>query len=103
MYVKDCYATLFNSNLKGSEKVTVKNISVAEKKKDGTYEYESWTARFVGKAKDVVDTLPEKSKIKVTGNVHTGYDKEKKQSYPYMLVTVVEPMETNDVSGIEEW
>lgn len=103
MYVKEQYATIFNSNLKGSDKVTVKNLSVSEKKPDGTYENESWTGRFVGKAKTVVDELPEKTRVKITGNVHAGYDKEKKQSYPYILVTVCEPLESKTEDVDVDW
>ena len=94
MYITGIYGTIFNSKLKGSDKVTIKNLSVSEKKQDGTYANESWTARFVGKAKAVVDTLPEKTRVKITGNVHTGYDKEKKVNYPYVLVTVCEVLES---------
>lgn len=94
MYIKDQYVTVFNSNLKGSEKVTVKNLSASEKKQDGTYESESWTGRFVGKAKEVADKVPEKTRLKISGNVHAGYNKEKKQNYPYILVTAAEVVES---------
>ena len=99
MYIQNVYGTIFNSKLKGSDKVTIKNLSVSEKKQDGTYTNESWTARFVGSAKAVVDTLPEKTRVKITGNVHTGYDKDKKANYPYVLVTVCEVLEAKPAEG----
>lgn len=99
MYIKDQYATLFNSNLKGSDKVTVKNLSMGDKQKDGSYAYESWTGRCVGQAKELVDTLPEKTRLKISGQVHTGYDKESKKSYPYILVTHAEVVESTGASS----
>lgn len=95
MFVKDQFATIFNSALKGTEKVTVKNLSISEKKKDGSYDSESWTARFVGKAKDLVDTLPEKTRVKISGHVYAGYDKTTKKNYPYILVTNCEVLARN--------
>lgn len=102
MYIKDQFVTVFNSNLKGSDKVTVKNLSISEKKTDGTYESESWTGRFVGKAKEVVDAVPEKTRLKISGNVHAGYNKEKKQNYPYILVTVAEVLESKAAPAEEK-
>ena len=99
LFVKDQFVTIFNSNLKGSDKVTIKNLSTSEKKQDGTYENESWTGRFVGKAKAVVDNLPEKTRVKITGNVHAGYDKEAKRNYPYVLVTACEVLDSNRASA----
>ena len=95
LYIQNQYVTMFDSNLKGSDKVTIKNLSTSERKQDGTYENESWTGRFVGKAKALVDTLPAKTRIKITGNVHPGYDKESKRNYPYVLVTGAEVLESN--------
>ena len=89
MYVK-AYGTVYSSKLSDTEKVARRSLAVSDKKPDGTYETEYWDARFVGKAKDLVDTLPEKTRVEIQGNVHTGYDKEKHQSFPYILVTVAE-------------
>ena len=95
MFIKDQYATIFQSALKGTEKVSVKNLSISEKEKDGTYKSESWTARFVGKAKELVDTLPEKTRVKISGHVYAGYDKTTKRNYPYILVTNCEVLARN--------
>ena len=101
MYIQNQYVTVFNSKLAGSDKVTIKNLSYSEKKKDGTYENESWTGRFVGQAKELVDTLPEKTRLKITGQVHAGYVPDKKMSYPYILVTSAEVLTkpSTDVDG----
>ncbi|MDO4500675.1 MAG: hypothetical protein Q4B60_05300 [Erysipelotrichaceae bacterium] len=89
MYVKS-YATVYSSKLSDTEKMARRSLAISDKKPDGTYETEYWDARFVGKAKELVDILPEKSRISFQGNVHTGYDKEKHQSFPYILISVAE-------------
>lgn len=51
------------------------------------YEFENWNARFVGKAREKALSLEDKSRITLTQwAAHTGYNKEKKQSYPYLMV-----------------
>lgn len=105
MYIQT-YATLFNSKLEGTDKVIIKNLSVSEKKQDGTYENETWTARFVGAAKDLVATLPEKTRLKVSGNVHNGYNKEKGVNYPYLFITKAEVVPSKNEAAedaIENW
>ena len=60
-------------------------------KVEGEYSYESWNARFVGDAKKVIETLDDKSVVTLKSfEVRQPYDKEKKQSYPYVLVTKLE-------------
>ena len=51
------------------------------------YEFESWNARFVGKALEKAKKLESKTRIRLTEwNVHNPYDKERKKNYPYILV-----------------
>ena len=71
------------------------------------YEYESWNARFVGKAYDKAKELADKTFIKLTEwSVRNPYVKEKKRSYPYILVMDFEIHERggkgNAGSGLEE-
>lgn len=86
-------ATFFTSKLENSEKVTNGRVSVpvntGRKDKDGKdiWAYESWNARFVGKAREKALALTDKAKITLTEWAsHPGYDKEKKQCYPYLMV-----------------
>ena len=92
MYVHT-YATLYSSKLADTDKVARRTLAVSEKKADGTYETEYWDAKFVGKAKDAVELMAEKTRIEIHGNVHNGYDKDKNMSYPYILVTVVDKVD----------
>lgn len=89
MYVHT-YATLYSSRLADTDKVARRTIAVSEKKADGNYDTEYWDARFVGKAKDTVMTMAEKTRIEIQGSVHRGYDKDKGEAFPYVLVTVVD-------------
>ena len=51
------------------------------------YVFETWHARFVGKAYDKAKSLTDKSKITLTKwSAHNPYVAEKKRSYPYLLV-----------------
>ncbi len=60
-------------------------------KVEGEYSYESWNARFVGEAKKVAETLEDKSIVTIKQfDVRQPYDKDKKKSYPYVLVTKLE-------------
>ena len=92
MYVHT-YATLYSSKLADTDKVARRTLAVSEKKADGTYYTEYWDARFVGKAKDAVEFMDEKTRVEIHGNVHKGYDKDKNMSYPYILVTVVDKVD----------
>ena len=59
-----------------------------------TYEYEWWTARFVGEAREKALTLEDKTPINlIEFSAHNPYNKEKKQSFPYLLVTKFEVLE----------
>ena len=92
MYVHT-YATLYSSRLADTDKVARRTIAVSEKKADGTYDTEYWDARFVGKAKEAIMTMAEKTRIEIQGNVHRGYDKDKGEAFPYVLVTVVDKVD----------
>ena len=104
MYTKNArnYVNFFKSESaeKNTEKVAYGRISEAIKQtgtdgaplmQDGkqVYEFETWNARFVGKAKKKFDENPLKDKdsiILTEWAVRNPYSKEKKQSFPYILV-----------------
>ena len=92
MFIKT-YATIYNSKIQNTEKLTNKSLAISDKKGDGTWETEYWTGKFVGKAKETVDALNDKARVLIQGNVHNGYNKDTKQYYPYILVTSVEVVE----------
>lgn len=53
------------------------------------YEFETWSVRLVGKAKEKYDKAPldDKTSIILTEwAAHVTYNKEKKQSFPYLVV-----------------
>ena len=94
MYAKNNNHVTFFKDEKNqnTDKVVYGRISEAIKtgKKDGDkdiYEYESWNARFVGKAYDKAKELKDKDHITLTEwNVRNPYVQEKKRSYPYILI-----------------
>lgn len=79
-----------------TEKMFVGTVSdgvPSGKDKDGktTYSYEYWTTRFVGEALEKAKALENKTHINlVEFSVHNPYNKEKKQNFPYLLVTKFE-------------
>lgn len=82
-----------NHNAQNTDKMIQGRISESVKtgRKDDAgkdiYEFESWNARFVGKACEKAKSLPDKSKITLTAwAARNPYSKEKKRSYPYLLV-----------------
>ena len=95
-----------NPNATSTDKMIQARVSISEKsgKKDGkdVYEYESWPARFVGNACEKAKNLPDKSKITLTAwAARNPYNKEKKRSYPYLLVMDFEVVE-QDALGMPE-
>lgn len=51
------------------------------------YEFESWNARFVGKAKEKAEKLEDKTVIILTSwNARNPYSKEKERAYPHIVV-----------------
>jgi len=77
--------TLYNVEDMG--KYVKARMQTSEKKQDGTWENSGWFVNFVGKAKDKVAGLGDKSKIEVTSMKITNvYNKEKKQSYLNVVV-----------------
>lgn len=82
-----------NPNAKNTDKMIQGRVSESVKTgrrgEDGKdiYEFESWDARFVGNACEKAKNLPDKSKITLTAwAARNPYNKEKKRSYPYLLV-----------------
>ena len=64
-------------------------INTNEKGEDGKdiYEYETWDARFVGRALEKAKGLADKTRITLKEwSARNPYNKEKKRSYPYLLV-----------------
>lgn len=68
------------------------------------YEYQSWPARFIGKAYEKAVNLADKSKITLTQwAAYNPYVKEKGLSYPYLLVMDFEVQEQGQEStGVQE-
>ena len=103
MYVKNKnYVTYFvDENAKNTDKVFYGRISEAIKvgEEDGKnkYEFEQWNARFVGKAKEKAEQLADKTRIALTEwAAHNPYNKEKKRSYPYIMVMDFDVAEQGD-------
>lgn len=89
-----------NPNAQSTDKMIQGRISESVKtgRKDAEgkdiYEFESWNARFVGNACEKAKNLPDKSKITLTAwAARNPYNKEKKRSYPYLLVMDFEVQE----------
>ena len=103
MYTKNAknYVNFFvDERAVSTDKVFYGRVSEAIKKigidgkplmQDGkvVYTYETWNARFVGKAKKKCDEHPlaDKTSIILTEwSVHNPYVKEKERSFPYILI-----------------
>ena len=102
MYAKNTsnYVTFFESEKENTEKVIYGRVSEAFRQtgadgkplmQDGrqVYEYETWNARFVSKARDKFNENPLSNKASIILTewcVFNPYNKEKKQSYPYILI-----------------
>lgn len=104
MYAKNNnYVTFFVDNHnENTDKVVYGRISEAIKtgKKDengkDVFEYENWNARFVGKAREKAAALADKTAITLTEwSARCSYNKEKKMSYPYLMVMDFEIREKN--------
>lgn len=102
---------------KSTEKMICGRVSEAIKTDrtgaDGkaVYEYETWPARFVGNALEKAATLTDKTRITLTKYAaRNPYSKERKRSYPYLLVMEFEVREPgvkaegeeNDFVPVEE-
>lgn len=104
MFVKtNNYATYFvEKDANNTDKVLYGRVSeaikVGEENGKPKYEFEGWNARFVGKAREKAAGLADKTSIKLTEFVvRNPYNKEKKRSYPYVMVTDFEVAErTNE-------
>ena len=102
MFVNDANVVMMyfedkNAFERNTEKVIYGRLSESQdkyengKKVEGEYTYESWNARFVGDAKKIVENLKDQSVVTLkTFDVRQPYDKDKKQSYPYLLVSKLE-------------
>ena len=93
MYSKsENYVTYFvDENARNTDKMFCGKVSeaikVGEENGKGKYDFELWNAKFVGKAKQKAEKLSDKSSIKLTEwSARISYNKEKKSSYPYLLV-----------------
>ena len=102
MYAKGTknYVTFFNTDKDNTEKIAYGRVSEAFKKigADGqpimqngkqVYDFETWNVRLVGKAKEKFDKAPldDKAPIILTEwAARSVYNKEKKQSYPYLVI-----------------
>lgn len=67
------------------DKYTSLQISTGDKQQDGTYKYSSWSARLVGKAKDIA--INENDRIVITSaKIENIHDKEKNKSWLNIIV-----------------
>ena len=93
MYAKNNnYVTYFiEGEAKHTERVFYGRVSeaikIGEENGKNKYEFESWNARFVGKAREKAEQLADKTSIMLTEwNIRCPYNKEKKRSFPYIMV-----------------
>ena len=96
MYAKNNnYVTFYqDAHNENTEKVTFGRVSEAiqtGRKDEATgkdvFEFENWDARFVGKAREKALTLKDKDRITLTEwSARCPYNKDKKRSYPYMMI-----------------
>lgn len=103
MYAKNNnYVTYFvEEEAKNTDKVFYGRVSeaikVGEENGKNKYEFESWNARFVGKAKEKAEKLADKTSIILTEwNARNPYSKEHKRNYPYLLIMDFEIPEQKD-------
>lgn len=89
-----------NPSAQSTDKMIQARVGISEKtgRKDAEgkdiWEFESWPARFIGNACEKAKNLPDKSKITLTAwAARNPYNKEKKRSYPYLLVMDFEVQE----------
>ena len=64
-------------------------IKTGEKTDEGKdkYEYETWNARFVGKARSKIESIADKTRITLTEwSARNNYNKEAKKNYPYLMI-----------------
>jgi hypothetical protein len=62
-------------------------IKTGEDGGKNTYEFESYNARFVGKAREKAEKLENKANIMLTEwSIRCPYSKEHKRPYPYMMI-----------------
>ena len=96
-----------------TEKVTYgrfsESVSTGKTGEDGkaAYEYETYRARFVGKAREKALALEDKARITLTEwAIRNPYNKEKEREYPYLMVMDFEVREksggTDDEAPVEE-
>ena len=105
MYAKNAnHVTFYKDNYKeNTDKVVYGRVSEAiktgRKTEDGKDEfvYETWDARFVGGAREKAAVLEDKTPITITEwSARANYNKEKKVSYPYLMVMAFEVQEKNN-------
>jgi len=106
MYAKSKnYVTFFKEkSAKHTEKVfygrVSEGIKVGEENGQNKYEFESWNARFVGKAKEKAEQLEDKTSVMLTEwSIRCPYNKEKKRSYPYIMIMDFEMPGLDDKAG----
>ena len=96
MFVNNLNKTVMffgDSTASNTEKVLYGRISESIKKYEngqvveGQYDYESWNVRFCGKARKLAEDLKDKDIITIhQADFRNPYNKEKKKTYPYILV-----------------
>lgn len=75
-------------------------IKVGEVNGQPQYEYDSWDARFCGKAYEKARNLVSKDKICVVEmNIRNVYHKESKKNYPQIMITDFDVIGETGVAG----
>lgn len=109
MYAKNNnYVNFFtNPNATNTDKVTYGRISEGVKtgRKDESgkdiWEFETWRALFVGKAREKALALTDKARIQLTEwSARCPYNKEKKRSYPYLMIMDFEVVQNQEALGV---
>lgn len=81
------YVNFFSVDTPGTDKVTYGRVSESFKTGEGQHEFETWNARFVGTAKEKIAGVKSGARLVLTKwTARCPYDKEKKRSYPYIMV-----------------
>lgn len=89
MYSKEPRLVKFYKNKKAvhTDKVFYGFLSERHKMSEDEFEYDSWSARFIGKAKEKANDLEDGMLIElVSWNCRNRYDKKSQKSTAYILV-----------------
>ena len=89
MYSKEPRLVKFYKNINAvhTEKVFYGFLSERHKISENEFEYDSWSARFIGKAREKAEELKDGMLIELESwNCRNRYDKESKKNTAYILI-----------------